>query len=201
MAELVRGSIVQEMRRHYAHSRDIGLVLDSLRRRFAEADIPFAVVGAIALQHYGYLRHTEDIEIVTTPEGLSKIHETQIGRGIVPRHPGLRKRLRETEHVVNIDVIISGEHAGSQDSPVIYPPPDSDAFVEVDGLRYPTLESLITFKIASGVWGRRAQDLVDVQKLIPLNGLDEGLAERLPPALRQRYLDLLRESRLEVELE
>lgn len=201
MAEPLRGSLVQEMRRHYAHSRDISIVLESLRRRFAEANIPFAVVGAIALQHYGYLRHTEDIDIITTPEGLSKIHETLVGHGIVPRGPGLRKRLREIEHVVDIDVITSGEHAGSQDSPVTYPHPDSDAFVESYGLRFPTLESLITFKIASGVWGRRGQDLVDVQKLIRLNGLDEGFADRLPSVLRERYLSLLRESRLEVELE
>jgi hypothetical protein len=201
MAEPVRGSLVQEMRRHYAHSRDIATVLESLRRRFADAEIPFAIVGAIALQHYGYVRHTEDIDIVTTPDGLNKIHETQVGRGIVPRGPGLRKRLRETEHVVNIDVITSGEHAGSPDSPVVYPPPDSDTFVEVEGLRYPTLESLIAFKIASGVWGHRGQDLGDVQRLIRLNGLAEGFAERLLAAVRERYLDLHRESRRELELE
>ena len=201
MAEPVRGSLVQEMRRHYAHSRDIATVLESLRRRFAEAEIPFAVVGAIALQHYGYMRHTEDINIVTTPDGLNKIHETQVGRGIVPRGPGLRKRLRETEHVVNIDVITSGEHAGSQDSPVVYPPPDSEAFVEVEGLRYPTLESLIAFKIASGVWGHRDRDLVDVQRLVQLIGLSEAFAERLPEALRDIFLEQLRRSRLERELE
>src|SRR3989304_7992230 len=188
MAEPVRGSLVQERRRHYAHSRDIAPVLESLRRRFAEADIPFAVVGAIALQHYGYLRHTEDIDIATTPEGLNKIQETQIGRGIVPRGPGLRKRLRETEHVVNIDVITSGEHAGSQDSPVVYPPPDSEAFVEVEGLRYPTLESLIAFKIASGVWGHRDRDLVGVQRLGRLIGLRPALAPRPPPGPRAPLL-------------
>ncbi len=201
MAEPVRGSLVQEMRRHYAHSRDIGIVLESLRRRLAEADIPFAVVGAIALQHYGYLRHTEDIDIVTTPEGLRKIHETQVGRGIVPRGPGLRKRLRETEHVVNIDVITSGEHAGSQDSPVVYPPPDSDAFVELNGIRYPTLEALISFKIASGVWGRRDHDLADVQRLIRFNSLAEPFAEQLPPSLLETFLSLLQRSREEIELE
>jgi hypothetical protein len=201
MAEPVRGSLVQEMRRHYAHSRDIATVLESLRRRFAEAGIPFAVVGAIALQHYGYVRHTEDIDIVTTREGLDKIHAVLVGRGIVPRGPGLRKRLRETEHVVNIDVITSGEHAGSQDSPVVYPPPDSDAFVEVEGLRYPTLESLITFKIASGHWGHRTHDLGDVQRLIRLQQLDERFADRLHPALRPTFLDLLTKSRLEREAE
>lgn len=201
MAEPVRGSLIQEMRRHYAHSRDIATVLESLRRRFADADIPFAVVGAIALQHYGYMRHTEDIDIVTTPDGLNKIHETQVGRGIVPRGPGLRKRLRETEHVVNIDVITSGEHAGSQDSPVVYPPPDSEAFVEVEGLRYPTLESLITFKIASGVWGHRDRDLVDAQRLIQINDLTEAFADKLPSGLRQHFLAQLQKSREELELE
>ncbi len=201
MAEPVRGSLVQEMRRHYAHSRDIATVLESLRRRFAEAEIPFAVVGAIALQHYGYVRHTEDIDIVTTPDGLNKIHETQVGRGIVPRGPGLRKRLRETEHVVNIDVITSGEHAGSQDSPIVYPPPDSAAFVESDGIRYPTLESLISFKLASGVWGNRTHDLGDVQRLIRLQALDEAFADRLHPELRPTFLELLAKARLERDSE
>lgn len=201
MAEPVRGSLIQEMRRHYAHSRDIGIVLEALRTRLGEAGIPFAVVGAIALQHYGYVRHTEDIDIVTTPEGLDKIHEMLVGRGIVPRGPGLRKGLRETEHVVNIDVITSGEHAGSQESPVVYPSPESDAFIEIAGVRFPTLEALVTFKIGSGVWGKRDQDLVDVQRLIRANGLNETFTPKLPPALRERFLALLQRSREEVELE
>ena len=82
-----------------------------------------------------------------------------------------------------------------------YPPPDSAAFVEVAGLRLPTLEALIEFKIASGVWGHRAQDLADVQRLIRINNLDEEFAGRIAPALRGKFLDLLRESRLERELE
>lgn len=201
MAELIRGSLVQEMQRHYQHSQDIGIVLESLRKRFGEAGIPFAVVGAIALQHYGYSRHTEDIDILTTPEGLNKIHDTMVGLGIVPRGPGLRKRLRETERSVNIDVITSGEHAGAQDSPVVYPSPDSDAFVEVGGIRLPTLEALITFKIASGVWGHRPHDLGDVNRLIRINSLTAEFVERLHPALREKFLELLREAHLEREAE
>ncbi|HYB73554.1 MAG TPA: hypothetical protein VED18_09290 [Candidatus Sulfotelmatobacter sp.] len=201
MAEQITGSLIDLLRRDRMHARDMAAVLESLRRRLAEEGIPFAVVGAIALRQYGVVRATEDIDIVTTPEGLTRIHETLVGRGIVPRGPGLRKRLRETEHVVNIDVITSGEHAGSQESPVVYPSPDSSTFVEIDGLRYPTLESLITFKIASGVWGRRDQDLVDIQKLIRCNGLTEAFAERLSPTLRETYLTLLQRSRLEIELE
>lgn len=183
------------------HSRDIAGALESLRRRLSLEGIPFGVIGALALRHYGYVRHTEDIDILLTPEGLEKVHARLVGQGLALRGPGLRKSLRETEHEVDIDVVTSGEHAGSSESPVVYPTPDSSAFVEVAGLRLPTLESLIEFKIASGVWGHRTQDLADVQRLIRTNGLGEPFTERLPPPLREKFLDLLRESRLERELE
>ena len=183
------------------HSRDIAAALESLRLRLAEEGIPFAVIGALALRSYGYVRHTEDIDILTTPEGLDRIHARLVGRGLALRGPGLRKSLRDTERQVNVDVVTSGEHAGSPESPVEYPPPDSPAFVESAGLRLPSLEALVEFKIASGVWGHRAQDLADVQRLIRINGLDEAFAGRLASPLRQTFLDLLRESRLERDLE
>ncbi len=201
MAEQIRGSLVELLRRDHVHAQDIAAVLESLRRRLAEEGVPFAVVGALALRQYGYVRATEDIDILTTREGLDKIHDALVGRGFVPRAPGLRKRLRETEHVVNIDVITAGEHAGSQESPLVYPSPESQAFVELGGIRYPRIETLITFKIASGVWGNRDQDLVDVQKLIRANELNEAFAEKLPHALRDRFLALLQRSRQEVEME
>jgi len=201
MAGPIHGTLIEQLRRDQVHSRDIAGALESLRRRLSQESIPFVVIGALALRHYGYVRHTEDIDILLTPEGLEKVHARLVGQGLALRGPGLRKSLRETEHEVNIDVVISGEHAGSPRSPVVYPPPDSAAFVDVAGLRLPTLESLIEFKIASGVWGHRTQDLADVQRLIRANGLEEPFAERLPPPLRQKFLDLLRESRLERELE
>jgi hypothetical protein len=201
MARLIAGTLIEQLRRDLVHSHDIAAALESLRRRLSQEGIPFAVIGALALRHYGYIRHTEDIDILLTPEGLGKVHATLVGKGLVPRGPGLRKSLREVEHEVNIDVVTSGEHAGSSDSPVLYPPPDSSAFTDVAGLRFPTLDAIIEFKIASGVWGHRTQDLADVQRLIRINGLTETFLERLSPPLRQTFLDLLHESRLERELE
>lgn len=183
------------------HSRDIAAALESLRRRLSELGIPFAVIGALALRHHGYVRHTEDIDILLTPAGLEMAHAALVGRGLAFRAPGLRKSLRDPEYEVNIDVVTSGEHAGSPESPVVYPLPDSSAFMDVGGLKLPTLESLIEFKIASGIWGHRTQDLADVQRLIRVHNLQESFSERLTSALRQKFLDLLRESRLERELE
>jgi hypothetical protein len=195
MAKEITGPLVELLRRDHVHGQDIAAALDFLRRRLAEEGIPFAVIGAMALRQYGLVRATEDIDILTTPDGLDRIHATLVGRGLAPRGPGLRKGLRETAHEVSIDVVTSGEHAGSSESPVVYPPPDTDAFVDIGGVRFPTLETLVEFKIASGVWGHRHQDLGDVQNLIRIHGLSETSANRLSVTVREHFLRLLRETR------
>ncbi len=181
--------------------KDIAAVLESLKRRFAEEGIPFAVLGAIAVAKYGHFRTTEDLDILTTKEGLDRIHERFSGRGINPRAAGLRKKLIETEHYVPIDVITAGEPAGGQGSPIFYPDPSGPGFVSVEGVLYPTLERLIEFKLASHVWGNRLQDAADVQRLVQVNRLDESLAQSLHPALRAKYLEVLDLSRRERDIE
>jgi len=183
------------------HSEDIASALEFLRDSFAREHIPFGLIGALALRYHGYERFTEDIDILTTREGLDRIHETLVGRGLLPRGPGLRRKLRQPRFKVNVDVVTAGEHAGSAESPVVFPDPGSEAFEEQDGVRVVILERLVELKIGSGVWGNRDQDLVDVQKLIKANGLSETFAERLPPAVRAKFLELLVRSRLERELD
>ncbi len=202
MAEkLFCDSTVEMLRRDRMHTKDIATVLDRLTRRLNEAGIPFALIGALAMRHHGYVRHTEDIDLLTTPEGLDAIHEQFVGRGMLPRARGLRKKLRETEHKVDVDVITTGEHAGSQESPVVYPHPSGKAFKLVDGRNVPTLPLLIAFKIGSGVWGRRNKDLGDVQELIKANRLTRAFARKLAPPLRATFLQLLDDVAHEIEIE
>lgn len=184
------------------HSKDIAAALAALQEAFSREAIPFAVIGALAMRLHGYARHTEDIDIVTTPEGLARIHGRLVGRGLVPRGPGLRKKLRETTYKVNLDVLQSGEHAGAPGSPVRYPAPDATEFAtEADGIRYATLPALLAFKIASGIWGNRPRDLADAQELVKANGLDEGFADQLPEPLRERFLELVAAARKERDIE
>jgi len=193
--------LVKALKMDQELARNIDKALDWLRREFARAGIPFAVVGGLALRRYGYRRFTEDIDILTTKEGLDRIHREVIGRGLVPRFSGARKGLRQTEHNVKVDVITEGEHAGSADSPVLYPSPESDAFVERDGILIPKLESLVEFKIASGVWGSRGRDFGDVEELIKANRLTRRFAAKLIAPLRPKFLELLRNARREKTLE
>ncbi len=117
MADLVRGRLFEELRRDQMHSADIADALEFLRGALSRERIPFGLIGALALRHHGYSRFTEDIDILTTPEGLDRIHETLIGRGLMPLAQGLRKKLRQTQFKVNGDVMTAGEHADSDESP------------------------------------------------------------------------------------
>lgn len=183
-------------------SDDLAAALADLQKSCARESIPFAVIGALAMQHHGYVRFTEDIDIVTTPEGLALIHERLVGRGLVARGPGLRKKLKDTTYHVDLDVLQAGEHAGAPGSPVRYPPPDAPEFAMApDGIRYATLPALLSFKVASGIWGKRPRDLADVQALVKSNGLGEDYAPKLPQPLREKFVELVRASREERDIE
>jgi hypothetical protein len=196
------GSLLEGLRRDLMHSHDIAAALDDLRQTFAREEIPFAVIDALAMRQHGYIRHTEDIGIVTTPQGLARIHGRLVGRGLVARGPGLRKKLRNTVHKVNLDVLQSGELAGGPGSPVAYPDPSAGEFAtEADGIRYATLPALLAFKIASGIWGKRPRDLADAQELIKLNGLAESFAPRIAEPLRSTFLTLVAAAREERDIE
>jgi hypothetical protein len=199
---LFNASLLDGLRRDTMHAKDLVDALQSLRDVCAAEGIPFAVVGALAMRQHGYVRFTEDIDIVTTRDGLDRIHERLVGRGLVPRATGLRKKLRDPAHRVNIDVLQAGEHAGAPDSPVVYPPPDAAEFgVEADGIRYAGLVALVTFKIASGVWGQRPRDLADVQELVKANHLTEADADRLPAELRETFVGIVAAAGRERDIE
>ncbi len=184
------------------HAQDVLDALVALRQECQREGIPFAVVGALAWRQHGYVRFTEDIDIVTTREGLAKIHDRLVGRGLVPRGVGLKKKLRDAIHKVNIDVIQAGEHAGARDSPVVYPDPGGPEFgMEREGVRYATLPALLTFKIGSGVWGKRPKDLADAIELIKANRLDESYAANLIEPVRAKFAELVEASRQERDIE
>ena len=202
MADPITGvSLIESLRRDQQHLTDILSVQMDLREQFNLHNIPYAVMGAAAMCYHNFKRHTENLDILTTPEGLKKIHEKLVGRGLVPRAKGLRKGLRHAANKVSIDLIQSGEHVGSKQSPILYPSPHSDQFENISGVRVPTLPTLIEFKLASGTWGRRMKDHVDVQELIKANKLTESFAQLLLESLRPKYLELLDMAREEVDPE
>jgi len=168
----------------------------ALRRvtaRLDELGIPYAVVGGMAVSAHGYVRTTDDVDMLVTGEGLTRIHEALEGLGWVPPFAG-SKHLRDTTHGVKIEFLVTGEYPGDgKDKPIRFPDPRDVAVVK-DGIRYLDLPTLIELKLASGMSrATRRQDLADVQKLIEAVGLDRGFAERLHEYVRPSFVQLWQE--------
>lgn len=169
---------------------DVQLTLSKLSHLLDQASIPYAVIGAMALNEYGYRRVTVDVDILLTREGLQALRERALGHGYVEKFPGSRG-LRDTEHGVPIDVVLAGEYPGDgRPKPVRFPDPSR---VAVRGARVALvpLAILIELKLASGMSApHRLRDLADVLELIRSARLPAELADELDPFVRDKYREL-----------
>lgn len=163
--------------------RKLAVLLDDL-------NIPYALVGAMALNEYGYKRVTVDVDVLMTPEGLKQFKAVWLGRGYVEKFPG-SKGIRDTELGVMIDVLITGDYPGDgRPKPVRFPDPARVAIRE-GGLSLIPLATLVELKLASGISApSRLRDLSDVQELIKHAKLSRELAHELDASVRVRYLEL-----------
>jgi hypothetical protein len=172
---------------------DRGAVQEALQRVAKKLDdhgIPYAVAGAMALFRHGYRRFTEDVDVLVTRDGLKQIHEQLEGRGYLPVFAG-SKALRDTERGVKVEFIITGEYPGDgKPKPVAFPDPTQVA-VELEGIRYVNLTTLIELKLASGMTApHRLKDLADVQEVIKARRIPREFAETLNPYVRDKFLEL-----------
>jgi hypothetical protein len=177
--------------RYFMGQGSLNKTLTQLATDLREHGIDYMVIGAVALLAHGYRRFTEDIDLVLTAEGLETFHRELIGLGYLPAFQGAKKRLRSTTENITIEVMITGEYPGDgKPKPVSIPDPTA-ASIEIEGVRFVTLEKLIELKLASGMTApHRLKDLADVQELIKIRGLQPEFAERLDPYVRDKFVEL-----------
>lgn len=168
-------------------------VYSALRRltlRLKEADIPYAIVGSMALAEHGYERATADIDVLMTREGLDAFKKQVLGLGYVETFPGSRG-LRDTVADVAVDVLCSGDYPGDgKPKPVRFPDPANVAVRGRFGDVVP-VPVLVELKLASGISApHRLKDLADVLELIRAARLPVSLAESLDASVRDKYREL-----------
>jgi hypothetical protein len=168
-------------------------VFRSLRRivqHLQELKIPYAVVGGMALVAHGYDRTTTDVDILVTSQGLEQTHRALDGLGYVPPFKG-SKHLRDTETSVRIEFLVAGQFPGDgKPKPVAFPQP-AESSVELDGIKYLRLPTLIELKLASGMSNAgRLKDLADVQELIRVLNLPQDFGDQLDPYVRAKFAEL-----------
>lgn len=169
--------------------------LNETLRRIADDlknhSIDYVVIGAVALNNYGYRRFTEDIDLLLTGDGLEKFRRELIGSGYRPAFDGATRKFRTTAENVTIEIITAGEFPGDdKPKPVGFPNPN-ESVVEIDGIKTIGLEKLVELKLASGLTApHRLKDLADVQELVKIKNLSADFAEKLNPFVREKFLEL-----------
>ncbi len=185
---------LMEGSRHFEEKSAVFDALRKIARRLKDLNIPYAVVGGMALFQHGLRRFTEDVDILVTKEDLRTIHNQLEELGYLP--PRSRsKHLRDTELGVRIEFLTSGAYPGDgREKPVVFPEPGPVSF-EADGVCYVNLPTLIELKLASGMTGSgRRKDLSDVLELIKILNLNEEFSQQLNPFVRDQYQELYKES-------
>lgn len=152
--------------------------------------VPYAVIGALALNEYGHRRVTVDVDLILREEDLRAFKARWLGRGYAERVAGTGKLL-DTENDVHIDVLSAGRFPGDdKPKPISFPDPATTAIRGAPFALLP-IERWIELKLASGMVARhRQKDLVDVQELVKSANLPREIAMTLDPWVREKFLEL-----------
>lgn len=180
----------REATRFFMGESDVQRALEKVARLLEEDGIPYAVIGAMALNAYGYRRVTVDVDLLLTPEGLAAFKAKHLGLGYVQKFPG-SKGIRDIENGVPIDIVLAGEYPGDGlPKPVAFPDP-ALAAVRGERIALLPLPRTIELKLASGMTApHRLKDLADVIEIIRILRLPAGLVEELDPYVREKYREL-----------
>src|SRR5262245_65135882 len=88
--------------RFFMGQAEAQLALYKLTAILEAENLPYAIIGAFALNEYGHRRVTVDVDLVMRSDDLELFKTRHLGNGYAERVPGTGKLL-DTEHGVNID--------------------------------------------------------------------------------------------------
>jgi hypothetical protein len=187
-------NVLQRVDEFFMGTGPLHQTLLNVSRRLSDAGIDYAVIGGMALALHGFVRPTEDVDLLLSSAGLAKFREELVGRGYVPTFAGARKHFRDTETGVKVEMITAGEYPGDGKPKAIVFPDPAKKFETIGEHRVITLPALIELKLASGLSAehRQLRDLGDVQQLIETLDLPESLAQQVDLSVRDEYQRLWR---------
>lgn len=84
---------VAEASRFFMGDSDVQRALQRPARTLEEQHIPYAVIGAMALNEWGHRRVTFDVDILLSPDGLARLKDSVLGRGCVEKFRGSAHRI------------------------------------------------------------------------------------------------------------
>jgi hypothetical protein len=167
-----------------------------LARRLKRARIPYAIMGAMAVNAHGSERTTKDVDVLLSRKGFERFR-----RVVVPNFykkvEGRPRRFVEKASGVQLDVLVTGLYPGTGGPGPFAFPDSKQVRKEIDNIQVISLPQLIQLRLAS----RRYYDFGDVVFLIRVHDLDESFLEELHPSVHQDFIECLKEKRREDENE
>lgn len=174
---------------HFEKRNEVFHSLRRIAKRLDELNIPYVVVGGMAVTLHGYNRFTDDVDLLVSREGLAQIHERLEGLGYVPPFTG-SKHLRDVQNGVKIKFLVTGDYPGDgKPKPISFPDP-SQVSVDIQGLKCIVLPKLVELKLASGSMPGRRKDLGDVQEIIRSLSLPRDFSAQVDPSVRALFDEL-----------
>lgn len=163
-------------------------------RVLADAEIPHAILGGVAVCLHGYQRNTVDLDLLIRKEDAAQ------ARQALEREQFSWDEERKEFHApsgVVVQILLAGVRAGSNSEVLLPDPGDDKSTTQIEELTVLTLARLIESKIACGLGSLRRthKDFADVVELIIENGLSSSFARHLHKSLRATYRELVRASR------
>jgi hypothetical protein len=138
------GAVAEEAGDFFRGAGPLRRALLRLARELEREGVPYAVVGAMALGGHGFVRMTEDVDVLVTAEGLARFRDRLVGRGYAPTHAGAMRQFRDVESGVRIEFLVAGEFPGDgRPKPVAFPDPAHVASRAEEGVRFVDLEPLV----------------------------------------------------------
>ena len=168
--------VCQEADLFFMHKSRVHQAAEALSMELRRLEIPYAIAGALSANAHGHTRTTADVDLLLRREDLEKF----------------KKKMRDMEHNVKIDVLLSGEYPGDgKAKPVVFPDPVEAGELDANGVSYLKLSWLMQLKLASGMTAaHRPQDLYDVIQLIRVNQLPVDYGQQLSEYVQGKYAEL-----------
>lgn len=187
----VKVNLWQEVDLFFMQQGKVYETLQRLAQKLPNAGIDYALIGGMALAIHGYVRLTQDVDLLMNEAGLAQFQKMLVGRGYIAAFPGAQKMFLDTITGVKVEIITTGEFPGDgKPKPVQFPDPTAIS-IELDGMKVTRLETLIELKLASGLTAPdRLKDLADVQELIRMLNLPEQLGLQIDSSVRDEYVRL-----------
>ena len=167
----------------------VDVALGQVRKLLEDAGVAFRIVGGVAVVHHGYLRTTEDVDVLVAADARPRIDAQLVKHGFERTSTN---RLRHIASSVRVDILVAGEALPRGVG--VYPSPETLGASARDP-QVVDLRGLLELKLAA----RRHRDLADVVELLKrldeahYTELEAGVERSLRPELARLRRDALEE--------